>query len=213
MRPELKREMSFEKDLEKAGIVLMDAYFRPLAIDSGATSVLIAFSRERRGGFGPALSPADMVARGLEELTLSFQNEHNENTIVYFSVDNSTYTGRIYRLEPQNGSSSAMIALYLSKNATAEDSLGLTAFEYRLTARERETLLGMVIGLTNKELAQRMDISPSTVKAFVRVVMAKMGVTKRAGVVAKVFERRLKHVIGGLQVLLLCILLGRSLLA
>ena len=215
MRPELKQEISFEKNQERAGVVLMDASYHPLAIDSGATSVLISLSRER-GGFDPGLPLAEMVARELEELMLSFQgeeeshNDDNSHTSVYFSVDNSTYTGRIYKLESQNGSNSSLIVLYLSKDVTAEDSLGLTAFEYRLTARERETLLGMVIGLTNKELAQRMDISPSTAKAFVRMVMAKMGVTKRAAVVARVFERRLKHVIGVLQVLLLCILLGRG---
>jgi DNA-binding CsgD family transcriptional regulator len=205
--------MSFDNSQENAGIVLMDASYRPLAIDAGATSVLTALSRERRGEFDSGSALADMVAKELQDLMLSFQSEDIANTNVYFSVGNSTYTGRTYRLEPQNGFGRSLIVLYLSKDVTAEDSLGLTAFEYRLTARERQTLLGMVMGLTNKELAQRMDISPSTAKAFVRMVMAKMGVTKRAAVVARVFERRLKHVIGILQIVLVCVLLSASLSA
>jgi DNA-binding CsgD family transcriptional regulator len=213
MRSEPKKEMSFEKNPERAGIVLMDASYHPLAIDVGATSVLAALARERRGGFDANLPLEDVVARELQELMISFQEDGIINTTVYFSVDNSTYTGRTYPLEPQNSFGRSLIVLYLSKDLTAEDSLGLTAYEYRLTARERETLLGMVMGLTNKELAQRMDISPSTAKAFVRMVMAKMGVTKRAAVVARVFERRLKHAIGVLQVLLLCAVLSASLFA
>ena len=74
MRPELKQEMSFEKNQERAGVVLMDASYHPLAIDSGATSVLISLSRER-GGFDPACPLAEMVSRELEELMLSFQGE------------------------------------------------------------------------------------------------------------------------------------------
>jgi DNA-binding CsgD family transcriptional regulator len=213
MRPELKQENIMEKNQEKAGIVLMDASYHPLAVDNGAAAVLTALSRERRGEFGPVLPLADMVARELRDLMFSFQNDDIANTSVYFSVDSSTYTARAFHLEPQNGFGRSLIVLYLSKDVSAEDSLGLTAFEYRLTARERETLLGMVMGLTNKELAQRMDISPSTAKAFVRMVMAKMGVTKRAAVVARVFERRLKHVMGVLQILLLCVLLSTSLFA
>jgi DNA-binding CsgD family transcriptional regulator len=41
-------------------------------------------------------------------------------------------------------------------------------------------------GLTNKEVAQRMRISPHTVKALVRLVMAKMGVSTRSGILGKI---------------------------
>ena len=45
-----------------------------------------------------------------------------------------------------------------------------------------------MLGLTSKEVAIRMNISPNTVKAFLRLVMGKMGVTTRAGIVAKLLE-------------------------
>jgi DNA-binding CsgD family transcriptional regulator len=41
-------------------------------------------------------------------------------------------------------------------------------------------------GLTSKEIAQRMGISPNTVKAFLRLVMVKMGVSTRSGIVGKI---------------------------
>ncbi|MCA3255333.1 MAG: response regulator transcription factor [Alphaproteobacteria bacterium] len=49
----------------------------------------------------------------------------------------------------------------------------------RLTGREREVLDLVSEGLTNKEIARRLDISPATVKAHVERVIAKLGVADR----------------------------------
>jgi DNA-binding CsgD family transcriptional regulator len=62
------------------------------------------------------------------------------------------------------------------------------AAQFNLTEREREALQGISVGLSSKELAERMRISPNTVKAYLHLVMVKMGVTSRAGIVAKILE-------------------------
>ncbi len=59
------------------------------------------------------------------------------------------------------------------------------AEQFHLTSREREAVEFLSEGLTSKEIAQRMGISPNTVKVFLRLVMIKMGVSTRAGIVAK----------------------------
>jgi DNA-binding NarL/FixJ family response regulator len=41
-------------------------------------------------------------------------------------------------------------------------------------------------GLSDKEIAERMKVSPNTVKAFLRLIMLKMEVTSRAEIVAKI---------------------------
>ena len=43
-------------------------------------------------------------------------------------------------------------------------------------------------GLTSKEIAVRMKISPNTVKAFLRLVMVKMKVSTRSGIAGKLKE-------------------------
>jgi hypothetical protein len=50
-------------------------------------------------------------------------------------------------------------------------------------------LRGISLGLSSKVMADRMDISPNTVKAFLRLIMIKMGVTSRAGIVANILNR------------------------
>jgi DNA-binding NarL/FixJ family response regulator len=59
------------------------------------------------------------------------------------------------------------------------------AAQYGLTKREEQAFSGICSGLTNKELAVWMQISPSTVKAFIHIIMLKMGVTKRAEIAAR----------------------------
>ncbi|PYT25601.1 MAG: hypothetical protein DMG57_24865 [Acidobacteria bacterium] len=60
---------------------------------------------------------------------------------------------------------------------------------YQLTPREQETLEYLKQGLTNKEIGNRMNISPNTVKAFLKVIMIKMGVSTRSGVIGKAIDR------------------------
>ena len=43
-------------------------------------------------------------------------------------------------------------------------------------------------GLTNKEIASRMSISANTVRAFIRMIMVKLGVSTRSGIVGVVFR-------------------------
>ncbi|HZU25224.1 MAG TPA: LuxR C-terminal-related transcriptional regulator [Bryobacteraceae bacterium] len=60
------------------------------------------------------------------------------------------------------------------------------AVRYGLTEREQQTLSGICSGLSNKELAARMKISPNTVKAFVHIIMLKMGVATRGEIAARI---------------------------
>ena len=59
---------------------------------------------------------------------------------------------------------------------------------FGLTPREQETVQALLQGLTSKEIAQRMNISPNTVKAFIRLVMLKMNVSTRSGIIGKLVE-------------------------
>jgi two-component system nitrate/nitrite response regulator NarL len=58
--------------------------------------------------------------------------------------------------------------------------------QFNLTQRERESLEYLLQGLSSKEIANRMNISPNTVKAFLRLIMIKTGVSSRSAVVGKV---------------------------
>jgi DNA-binding CsgD family transcriptional regulator len=67
-------------------------------------------------------------------------------------------------------------------------SISEIAGRYNLSARELEAVEFLLSGLTSKEIADRMKISPNTVKATLRVVMIKMGVSTRSGIVGKIIQ-------------------------
>ena len=63
-----------------------------------------------------------------------------------------------------------------------------------MTSREIETLDLLRCGLSNKEIAQVLEISENTAKFHVKAILAKLDVTDRAEAVAAAFERGLLQV-------------------
>ncbi|EGJ78007.1 putative two component system response regulator [Streptomyces sp. Tu6071] len=68
--------------------------------------------------------------------------------------------------------------------AAGVDSARLAA----LTGREREVLVQVAAGLSNDEIAARLEVSPLTVKTHVNRAMAKVGARDRAQLVVIAYE-------------------------
>jgi len=60
-----------------------------------------------------------------------------------------------------------------------------------LTARELEVLQLLAFGHTNKDIAERLFISPDTVKTHLEHIFEKLGATDRTAAVAEALRRRL----------------------
>jgi|SRR5271165_403349 len=160
------------------GLVLTDMSFKPIACDRGAVAIL-------NGKNGARIdSPLrkeilDLIsAKSLEDLSAEK---------ITFRVGNSQYNCRAYLMEPENGAP-AMVALHIESVSAVNDAIGAVAAKYGLTGREQEALRGISMGLSSKELAERMTISPNTVKVFLRLIMIKMGVATRGGIVAQILQ-------------------------
>jgi DNA-binding CsgD family transcriptional regulator len=106
-----------------------------------------------------------------------------------FRLGAREYTCRVYFLQSANPPAQPhLLAVHLERDVSVVDALSEAGTEYRLTEREHEVLKQIAAGLTSKEVAERMNISPNTVKVFLRMIMMKMGVSTRSGVIAKLLE-------------------------
>ena len=92
------------------------------------------------------------------------------------------------RVRQANGSGSptGLLIVILERRSNEATKINEISERFGLTAREQETVKYLLEGLTSKEIAQRMKISPNTVKAFLRLVMVKMNVSTRSGIIGRI---------------------------
>ncbi|MDI3387202.1 response regulator transcription factor [Streptomyces sp. B-S-A8] len=85
-----------------------------------------------------------------------------------------------------------LIAKFLAQGGSSDDgdgTRGAHAERLRaLTGREREVLVQVAGGLSNDEIAERLTVSPLTVKTHVNRAMAKLGARDRAQLVVIAYE-------------------------
>ncbi|HTS07942.1 MAG TPA: LuxR C-terminal-related transcriptional regulator [Candidatus Eisenbacteria bacterium] len=103
-----------------------------------------------------------------------------------------TYLCRSFTLEvkkPTNngsGQNAGLHVVLLERRSNHTVRLNELSQRFGLTAREQETVENLLEGMTSKEIAQRMNISPNTVKAFLRLTMVKMNVSTRSGIIGRI---------------------------
>jgi DNA-binding CsgD family transcriptional regulator len=99
-----------------------------------------------------------------------------------------TYLCRSFPLDVNKSStpgSGGLLMVMLERRSNGTVKIAEISARFGLTAREQETVQYLLQGLTSKEIAQRMKISPNTVKAFIRLVMVKMDVSTRSGIIGR----------------------------
>ena len=97
-----------------------------------------------------------------------------------FSLDAKGHQGN------GSGPFSGLLIVMLERRQNEMMKISEISQHFGLTAREQETIQYLLEGLTSKEIAQRMKISPNTVKAFLRLVMVKMSVSTRSGIIGRI---------------------------
>jgi DNA-binding CsgD family transcriptional regulator len=170
----------------REGIIIVDAHFKPMALDNGARAILNILGGRTGTSPGPISLPAEIFdllrAQAVSDLALNY---------VKLSGRGSEFSCRSFLMRPTKATPAEHIfALHLKREVPLIETIRRVGRDYNLTTREQEALLGVSMGLTSKELAKRMGVSPNTVKAFLHLIMVKMGATNRAGVVGKLLDRK-----------------------
>lgn len=168
-----------------AGFILADKNGNPLYASQEARAIL-TYPKDSRN-FLPAwtsLQKAIFPLSGNQELSAGYSSRaetmsgRRRYVCLAIPLDKS-------RAERMIGGT---VAIVLERHREASALAKTTSEHFRLTEREQEVVEFLIRGLTNKEIATRMQISPNTVRAFVRMVMGKLGISTRSGIVGMVFR-------------------------
>ena len=164
----------------RAGLILVDGTGRPVHYDPEAIAVL-TYPRQPKN----SARIDDLLLREVQALVLGVS--HATPGTAEYTSGRRRYLCRAFALTGRSGNGSRlMTGLLIERHTPKMVNMSEAAEQFHLTQREQETISLLTLGLTSKEIATRMNISPNTVKTFFRLVMTKMGVNTRSGIVGKI---------------------------
>jgi DNA-binding CsgD family transcriptional regulator len=163
------------------GFLLLDPSLNPVASNAEAAQIL-SFPNlpERIKGLNVFL--ADKIRSSL----VNHQSKESLSFVKQFRSGKRRYVCRAFRLQSHDNCIRLAAVVLLERYSSGTTALSEISKQFDLTEREQETVQLLVQGLTSKEIATRMGISPNTVKAFLRLVMVKMGVSTRSGILGRI---------------------------
>ena len=167
------------------GLILFNNRLAVIAHDNSAASMFAGATSITDETTGPLIIPQELtdIARA------SISSDDPVRRILWFGCRQYMCYAHRVDMQDQHETPATLIAVHLRNHRAVKEAMDEVSHTYSLTEREQEVLIGLSsMGLTNKELAQRMKISQNTVKLFVRLMMIKMGVTTRTALVAKIMQ-------------------------
>lgn len=175
------RKAQSPSSASSAGFLLLDSRMDPVIVNNLASEIL-------------SYPQAPDTIKGLDEFlnrkihaTLLARDPSSGSPLVSeIRSGKRLYFCRAFRVDARaKRYPQITLAVFLERGSVGSFSAIQVSERFKLTAREQEVLQFLLQGLTSKEIAERMRISPNTVKAFLRLIMIKMGVSTRSGIVGK----------------------------
>jgi DNA-binding CsgD family transcriptional regulator len=164
------------------GFILVDSSCRPVFMNSEAADIL-KFSDKGKASRSGEKGFVDEIRSLFAELT----KDSTAPCSAKIQSGKRKYQCSVFSLNaPSSNGNGPVAAILLERNSKPLD-FELTA-GFSFTPRERQVVQLLALGLTTKEIAGRLQISPNTVKTFLRLVMAKTEVTTRSGIVGKILQ-------------------------
>jgi DNA-binding CsgD family transcriptional regulator len=165
-----------------AGFLLMDSSFNPISFNAEAIQILgypDKLANQRR--------PEVFLAERIHSTLLSKRAAGDAPLVTEFRSGKRHYLCRAFLVDGHSKEPShPSIAALLERGLSGLVPLSQVSQRFNLTQREREVLEYLLQGLDSKAIANRMNISPNTVKTFLRLIMTKTGVSSRSAVVARI---------------------------
>jgi DNA-binding CsgD family transcriptional regulator len=166
---------------DSPGLILLDSALNPVAFNEQAVSILSYPESPNVNG------PANFSVP--EQILTEIRHGSALPAVTHFGAGRRRYVGQVFEMRPyKEGEPCPVFAVLLQRNSSFLEAVHEVGAAFNLTARECEVVRGIAIGLNSKALAEQMGLSPNTLKAYLRLIMIKMGVRTRAEILSKILE-------------------------
>lgn len=174
------------------GVLILSATREPIYITPSAHRFLAELDGAMHAAWvGPALPRA--IHHVCDELQQ--HGPHDQTALELDTVQarqlaktaQATILVRGYAIrEQRNGQTGRFLILLETAPPDSPATRPPSEADHRFTERQRAILNGLMLGHTNKEIADNLQISVHTVKEYIRQIMMKLQTTSRTGIVARV---------------------------
>ena len=165
-----------------AGFLLIDTSLNPISFNEEAIQIL-----SYPDNLANLRRPGVFLAGRIRSILVTPQSSSESPFVTELRSGRRRYFCRVFLVgsnakEPSQPS----LAVLLERGPSEVIPLSQVSEQFKLTQREREALGHLLQGLGSKEIAHRMNISTNTVKAYLRLIMIKTGVSSRVAISWKV---------------------------
>lgn len=165
-----------------AGFLLLDASVSPIWFNAEAVQILSYPEQAINARYRDIL-----IAGKIRSSLIIEQGSRESRFVTEFRSGERRYLCRTFAADSHIKSPlRPTVALLFEREPGGLMAMSRVSEQFHLTPREREALEHLVQGMSSKEIANRMNVSPNTVKTFLRLIMVKMGVSSRTAVVARI---------------------------
>jgi DNA-binding CsgD family transcriptional regulator len=164
-----------------AGFLLLDSSLNPISFNAEAIQIL-GYPDE----LGSMRSSEPLLTGKIRANLMSRQLSGESPFVTEFRSGRRHYFCRTFLVGSHAKDPLPSIAVLLERGPSGLVSLSKVSQQFNLTQREREVMEYLLQGLNSNAIANRMNISPHTVKAFLRLIMIKTGVSSRSAVMGKI---------------------------
>jgi DNA-binding CsgD family transcriptional regulator len=185
----LNSENSLRQKRSEPVLVLLNSSFKPVSYNAEAIRVLTYTS-----GLAEIPSTPSVIETTLRPILSALRVVQPFIPLIppIFQSGRRQYRVRIFSLNKlqDDSASRPAHALMLERQDCGLVDISSAAALYHLTPREQQALGHLMQGMTSKEIANEMGVSPHTVKAFLRLVMGKLQVSTRSGIIGRLIGVR-----------------------
>lgn len=167
-----------------SGVVILDESGEILYLNQEARSILSTFSPDNTPDHD-STHINKVILESIKKDPGSLSD--SASSIIQCPETDSTYSLRAMPLDkPHKKGKSCIMILIEGVTIHRKFDMDVVQKQFGLTKRETEVTFCLTKGLTNKEIANILSLSPETVHDYIKQIMKKFNTTTRTGIVGKV---------------------------